>query len=123
MKNNAEVQATSRHDALKWVLAFVLVAIAVVGNIYFDNQPLLYRLVGVVIVGGLGVFVGFTTAKGHELIELGRNAKKEILRVVWPTRQETVQTTVIVLVAVIVVGLVLWLIDTLLGWAVSGLIG
>lgn len=41
----------------------------------------------------------------------------------WPTRPETVQTTAIVLVAVLVVGLMLWLIDTLLSWAMSGVIG
>lgn len=123
MKNNAEVQASSHYDVPKWVVAFLLVAVAVVGNLYFSDQPLFYRLVGVVIVGGLGVFIAFTTSKGHQLVELGRNAKKEILRVVWPTRQETFQTTAIVIAAVVVVGLVLWLIDTLLGWAVSGLIG
>ncbi|MGJ8526622.1 Protein translocase subunit SecE [Halomonadaceae bacterium LMG 33818] len=123
MKNNAEVQASSNHDAIKWAIAFVLVAVAVVGNIYFDTQPLFYRLLGVVIVGGLGVFIGFKTSKGRELIDLGRNAKKEILRVVWPTKQETIQTTAIVLVAVAIVGLVLWLIDTALAWLVSSLIG
>ncbi|ANF59389.1 preprotein translocase subunit SecE [Halotalea alkalilenta] len=123
MKNNAEVQTTSRHDAIKWAIAVVLVALAVAGNIYFADQPLLYRVLGVVVVAGLGVYVGFTTAKGRELIELGRSAKKEIQRVVWPTRQETIQTTAIVMVAVLIVGLVLWLIDTLLGWLVSGIIG
>ena len=56
-------------------------------------------------------------------MELARSAKKEIQRVVWPTRPETIQTTAIVLVAVLVVGLMLWLIDTLLGWAMSGVIG
>ncbi|WP_027349283.1 preprotein translocase subunit SecE [Halotalea alkalilenta] len=123
MKNNAEVQTTSRHDAIKWAIAVVLVALAVAGNIYFADQPLLYRVLGVVVVAGLGVYVGFTTVKGRELIELGRSAKKEIQRVVWPTRQETIQTTAIVMVAVLIVGLVLWLIDTLLGWLVSGIIG
>ncbi|WP_438879405.1 preprotein translocase subunit SecE, partial [Bacillus cereus group sp. Bce036] len=54
---------------------------------------------------------------------LAVSAKKEIQRVVWPTRPETIQTTAIVLVAVLVVGLMLWLIDTLLGWAMSGVIG
>lgn len=123
MKDNAEVQMSSNHDAVKWTIAFVLVAVAVAGNIYFDDQSLFYRLLGVVVVGGLGIYVGFSTSKGRELIELGRNAKKEILRVVWPTKQETFQTTAIVMVAVVVVGFVLWLIDTGLAWLVSSLIG
>lgn len=123
MKQNAEVQAASRFDAVKWTAALILVALAVAGNIYFAQTPLLYRVLGVIIVAGLGVVVGFTTSKGQGLLDLARNAKKEIQRVVWPTRQETVQTTAIVMVAVLVVGLVLWLIDTLLGWGVSGIIG
>lgn len=123
MKQNAGVQAASRFDAVKWTVALVLIALAVFGNIYFAQAPLLYRVLGVVAVAGLGVIAGFTTQKGHDLLDLARNAKKEIQRVVWPTRQETVQTTAIVMVAVLVVGLVLWLIDTLLGWAVSGIIG
>ena len=72
---------------------------------------------------GDAALVALTTAKGRSLTELARAAKKEIQRVVWPTRPETVQTTAIVLVAVLVVGLMLWLIDTLLGWAMSGVIG
>lgn len=123
MKQNAGVQAASRFDAVKWTVALVLVALAVAGNIYFAQTPLLYRVLGVIIVAGLGVVIGFTTSKGRDLLDLARNAKKEIQRVVWPTRQETVQTTAIVMVAVLVVGLVLWLIDTLLGWGVSGIIG
>ncbi|GAA5170576.1 MULTISPECIES: preprotein translocase subunit SecE [Halomonadaceae] len=122
MKQNAEVQK-SRHDALKWTVAVILAALAVVGNSYFADQAMLYRVLGVVALGLAAAGVALTTAKGRDLIELARSSRKEIQRVVWPTRQETVQTTIIVLVAVLLVGLMLWLIDTLLGWAMSGIIG
>ncbi|MFC3284260.1 preprotein translocase subunit SecE [Litchfieldella rifensis] len=122
MKHNAEVQE-SRHDGLKWAVVVTLVVVAVVGNSYFADQAILYRVLGVVAVCALAAVVALTTAKGRNLVELARSARKEIQRVVWPTRQETVQTTAIVLVAVLVVGLMLWLIDTLLGWAMSGVIG
>jgi preprotein translocase subunit SecE len=75
------------------------------------------------VLCALAAVIAFTTTKGQELLELARSAKKEIQRVVWPTRPETIQTTGIVLVAVLVVGLMLWMIDTLLGWAMSGVIG
>jgi preprotein translocase subunit SecE len=52
-----------------------------------------------------------------------KDARNEIRRVVWPKRQETVQTTGIVLVLVVVFGLILWLLDTVLSWIVSSLIG
>ncbi|AMC99202.1 MULTISPECIES: preprotein translocase subunit SecE [Halomonas] len=122
MKHNAEVQE-SRHDGLKWAVVITLLAVAVVGNTYFADQAILYRVLGVVILCAAAAVIALTTAKGRDLAELAKSAKKEIQRVVWPTRPETVQTTAIVLVAVLVVGLMLWLIDTLLGWAMSGVIG
>ncbi|MBB3185386.1 preprotein translocase subunit SecE [Halomonas fontilapidosi] len=122
MKHNAEVQE-SRHDGLKWAVVVSLLVLAVVGNTYFADQALLYRVLGVVVLSVAAALVALTTAKGRDLVELARSAKKEIQRVIWPTRPETVQTTAIVLVAVLVVGLMLWLIDTLLGWAMSGVIG
>ncbi|GEK48414.1 preprotein translocase subunit SecE [Bisbaumannia pacifica] len=122
MKHNAEVQE-SRHDGLKWAAVVALLVVAVVGNSYFADQALLYRVLGVVVLGVGAAALALTTTKGRDLAELAKNAKKEIQRVVWPTRPETVQTTAIVLVAVLVVGLMLWLIDTLLGWAMSGVIG
>ncbi|WP_104205233.1 preprotein translocase subunit SecE [Billgrantia saliphila] len=122
MKHNAEVQE-SRHDGLKWAVVVTLLVLAVVGNTYFADQAILYRVLGVVVLCAAAAALALTTARGRELAELAKNAKKEIQRVVWPTRPETVQTTAIVLVAVLVVGLMLWLIDTLLGWAMSGVIG
>ena len=122
MKQNAEVQE-SRHDGLRWAVVVSLVVVAVVGNSYFAEQALLYRVLGVVALCAAAAGVALTTTKGRNLLELARSARKEIQRVVWPTRQETIQTTAIVMVAVLVVGLMLWLIDTLLGWAMSGVIG
>lgn len=122
MKHNAEVQKT-RHDGARWAVIVVLIALAVIGNSYFSDQALLYRVLGVVVLGVAAAAIALTTTKGRELTELARSARKEIQRVVWPTRQETIQTTAIVLVAVLVVGLMLWLIDTILGWAMSGIIG
>ncbi|GAB3350472.1 MULTISPECIES: preprotein translocase subunit SecE [Chromohalobacter] len=122
MKQSAEVQG-SRFDVAKWAVAVVLVVLAVAGNAYFADQALLYRVLGVVVLGVAAAAVALTTTKGRALAELARGSRKEIQRVVWPTRPETIQTTAIVLVAVVLVGILLWLIDTLLGWAMSGIIG
>jgi preprotein translocase subunit SecE len=77
-------------------------------------------LVALAIVAG---FVALQTAKGKAFFRLFKEAKNEIRKVVWPTRQETLQTTLIVVVAVLIVGLLLWGLDSLLGWVVSGFIG
>jgi preprotein translocase subunit SecE len=64
-----------------------------------------------------------TTAKGQAFLQLLKDANIERRKVVWPTRQETTQTTMIVVAVVVVVGLALWGLDTLLGWLVKLLVG
>ena len=54
---------------------------------------------------------------------LAKAARVEIRKVVWPTRQETTQTTLIVLGVVLLMALILWGLDSLLGWIVSSVIG
>ena len=122
MSSSAETQE-SRGDVLKWAVVVLLVAVAVVGNNYFSAESLLYRLIAVLVLAGVAGFVALNTAKGRSCAKLAREAKTEIRRVVWPTRQETVQTTLIVLAVVIFMSLVLWGVDSLLGWIVSAVIG
>ena len=52
-----------------------------------------------------------------------KDARGEIRRVVWPTWEETTQTTMIVLVLVLIFALILWALDSLLSWLVSSVIG
>ncbi|MBJ7552466.1 preprotein translocase subunit SecE [Marinomonas ostreistagni] len=122
MSSSAETQE-SRGDVLKWAVVILLVAVAVIGNNYFSAESLLYRLIAVLVLAGVAGFVALNTAKGRSFAKLAREAKTEIRRVVWPTRQETVQTTLIVLAVVIFMSLVLWGVDSLLGWIVSAVIG
>jgi preprotein translocase subunit SecE len=109
----------SRFDAVKWFIVFILVAVAVVGNSYFSDQSLLYRVLGILAVSAVAGMVALQTAKGAEFWALVKGSRTEIRKVVWPTRQETVQTTMIVVAFVLVVALILWGLDSLLGWLVS----
>ena len=122
MSSNAETQE-SRGDIFKWAVVVLLIAVAVVGNNFYSAESLLYRLIAVVVLAGIAGFVALNTAKGRSFAKLAKEAKTEIRRVVWPTRQETVQTTLIVLAVVIFMSLVLWGVDSLLGWIVSAVIG
>jgi preprotein translocase subunit SecE len=109
----------SRFDSVKWIVVFVLVAVAVVGNSYFADQSLLYRVLGIVAISVVAGLVALQTAKGAAFWALVKGSRTEIRKVVWPTRQETVQTTMIVVAFVILVALILWGLDSLLGWLVS----
>lgn len=127
MKSSPVKQGASeqpaRHDKFKWTAVVIFLAAAVIGNTYYADLALLYRVLGVVALCAVAGAIALTTVKGRGLVVLAQESKKEIQRVVWPTRPETMQTTAIVLAAVLVVGLALWIIDSLLGWAMSGVIG
>lgn len=109
----------SRLDGLKWFLVIAIVAVGVVGNQYFSAAPLLYRVLLLCALTAFAVFILAQTAKGRALFVLLKEARLEIRKVVWPTRQETGQTTLIVVVVVLVMALVLWGLDSLLGWLIS----
>ena len=109
----------SRFASVKWILVFILVAVAVVGNSYYSDQSLLYRVLGILVLAGIAGFVALQTAKGAAFWSLVKGSRTEIRKVVWPTRQETVQTTMIVVAFVLLVALILWGLDSLLGWLVS----
>ena len=114
---------TSRFDTLKWIVVVALLAVAVVGNSYFDDQSLLYRVLGILALALVAGGVALQTAKGAAFWALVKGSRTEIRKVVWPTRQETVQTTMIVVAFVLLVALILWGLDSFLGWLVSLAIG
>ena len=121
---NSKVTSEGKNlDALKWLVVVVLVAVGVVGNSVFSGESLLYRVLALLALALIAGFVAFQTTKGRAFFQLFKEARNEIRKVVWPTRQETLQTTAVVVVAVLIVGLLLWGLDSLLGWLVSGAIG
>lgn len=122
MNAKAEAQG-SRLDVLKWLVVAALVAAGVVGNQYFSVEPLLYRVLALLALAVVVGFVALQTAKGQAFFALAKEARIEIRKVVWPTRQETTQTTLIVVAVVLVMSLLLWGLDSLLGWLVSLIVG
>jgi len=108
---------------LKWLVVAVIVAGGIFGNWYYGYQPLLFRVMGLLALAAVAVFVAGQTDKGRSIWTLMKEARGEIRRVIWPKREETVQTTVIVLVLVLIFALILWLLDSGLSWIVSALIG
>ncbi len=110
-------------NGVKWLFAIVFLAAAVFGNYYYADVGLLYRVLGVIALIVVGLGVALTTIQGQSFLVLLKEANIERRKVVWPTRQETFRTTLIVVVAVLIVGVILWLIDSGLSWAIKTLIG
>ena len=120
---NSKAESTSRLDGLKWLVVVALVVAGVAGNMYFASHGLLYRVLGLLALAVVAAFVALQTDKGQAFWKLVKESRVEIRKVVWPTRQETTQTTLIVVGFVVVAALILWGLDTLLGWAASQIIG
>ncbi len=123
MTTQVEGSAGNSLEIVKWLVVVVLLVAATLGNHYLTDVAVVWRWVGVVVVSLLALVLALTTAKGRGFNELLKEARIEARKVVWPTRQETWQTTLIVGAVVIVTSLMLWGIDSLFGWAVSAIIG
>ncbi|MDP3846705.1 MAG: preprotein translocase subunit SecE [Pseudomonas sp.] len=121
---NAKAEAgDSRYDLVKWLVVAALIVVGVSGNQFYSAEPILYRVLALLVVAVAAGFVALQTAKGRAFFELVKEARIEIRKVVWPTRQETTQTTLMVVAVVLVMALLLWGLDSLLGWIVSLIVG
>ena len=110
-------------DTVKLLAVVVLLAGGVYGFYLFADQPLWVRLAGLLVVIGAAVFVGLQTAAGRSIWQFATDSRTEVRKVVWPTRQETLQTLLIVMVAVLLTALFLWAVDSVLFMIVRYLTG
>ena len=121
---NQDVQAVrSTNDAAKLAAAAVLVVGGVVAYYHFSELPKLVRalivLAGVVAAGAVALW----SHRGRELLDYAKQTQIEVRKIVWPTRQETLQTTGAVVFIVVLTALFLWLLDVLLSGATRWLLG
>lgn len=120
MSANSEAQGSGRSvDIFKWVVVAVLLLIAIVGNYYFRQYNLALRAFAVVAVVAIAGAVALWTTKGKQTLAFAREARIEMRKVIWPTRQEALQTTLIVAAVTAVMSLILWGLDGLLVRLVS----
>lgn len=123
MNATTEDQPSSSLDGLKWGIIFLLLAAAVGGNYFYGEESVLIRAVGVVIVVGLAGLIAANTAKGRNALSFAKESRTEVRKVVWPTRQEAIQTTGIVLVMTLAMSFLLWGLDSVLFYLVSLITG
>ena len=121
---NSEAEAAgSSLDSAKLIVAVLLVVGGIAAYYYFADTSRLVRVLGLVVAGIVALFVAAQTAKGRSTLEFAKDTQVEVRKVVWPTRQETIQTTGVVVVVVIVTALFLWILDLLLGGITRWLMG
>ena len=118
---NIETVSTSA-DKAKLVLVAALVVAAVAGFYGLSAQgPIIQWLA---LLGGLvlAVVVFLLSVPGRQLVAFGQDAWREVQKVVWPARKESVQMTLYVFGFVVIMALFLWLTDKTLEWVFYDLI-
>jgi preprotein translocase subunit SecE len=123
MNASTETEPSGSLDFLKWGVIVLLLAGAVVGNYIFAEQSVLVRALAVVAAIVIAGLVAMQTVKGRNAVDFAKESRTEVRKVVWPTRQEAVQTTGIVLVATLIMSLLLWGLDSVLFWVVGLITG
>jgi preprotein translocase subunit SecE len=122
MNAKSQVEASGL-DTVKLVVAVGVIVGAILGFYYLDEYSQLLRVIGLLVVMGLAALLAYQTALGKSVWDFASASKMEVRKVVWPSRQETLQTTLIVFVMVLFMGVVLWLFDMMLGAILRALTG
>jgi preprotein translocase subunit SecE len=127
MNAKTEVQGGGPIDTAKLIVALVLLLAGIIFYYYFATEP--YKLVFAYRVGGLLVGVALALALASQT-DIGRrtwfflkDSRMEVRKMVWPTRQETMQTTIAVIIMVVLLGIFLFLLDLLFVWLLGGITG
>lgn len=109
-----------KFDGLKWALILLLVGGGIWANFHFEEQVAwALRLAAGIVIFLASFAVFLRTEKGAEFWDFAKESRVELRKVVWPTRQETVQSTVVVAIMVAVMSMLLWCVDSLLMWIVA----
>ncbi len=121
--NTQTETSTNVFDVVKQVFSVVFVIAGIAAFYHFSDIKLIYRVLGLLTISGGVVAILAATAWGRTIIAFIADSKIEVRKIVWPTRDETTRTTLLVFAMVSIVSLVLWLLDTFLFWGVRLLTG
>jgi len=114
---------SSGFDSAKLAASIALVVGGLVAYYWFETQA--WYLRGAYVIGGvvLGLFLAWQTAIGRNTLSFVLSSRNEVRKMVWPTREETLQTTLAVIVVVLITAVLMWMLDLGLFWALRGITG
>jgi preprotein translocase subunit SecE len=123
MTEEIKVPDATAADKAKAVVAVLLVLGGITGYYVLSAQPVWMRWISVAAGLLLAVIAVAISAYGRSLKQFVLDARVELRKIVWPTRQETLQVTLAVFIFVILAGVFFWLVDLGLAWATKALSG
>ncbi len=123
MNEQVEKAGVGLVDAFKLVLAAAALLAGVIAYYWFENEPQVLRVL--MVLGGLigGLVLLYWSEPGRELWNYVQSSRVELRKMVWPTRQETWRTTLVVFVFVMALGVFFWLVDMALAWGARHVTG
>jgi preprotein translocase subunit SecE len=110
-------------DTAKLAAAVAVLVGGIAAFYLMSSYPLALRWVIVLASLGAGIVVALQSVQGRAFWEFVQGSRVELRKVVWPTRQETLQTTLVVFVAILAMGIFFWLLDLVLGSVTATLTG
>jgi len=114
MNDNVEQQQSSLLDTVKLLGSVLILLVGIVSYYYLTQISILFRVLMVLASVVVSLVIFFQTQRGKVLWEFFQGSRVEIKKVIWPTKQETFQTTLTVFVFVLIMGIFFWLLDFLL---------
>lgn len=117
MKSSSENQSNIK-DILSWIAVVLITAAAFFCTYYYSFSGPIQSMIWLAWFLLL-LFFAYLTSTGKQVFQFAQESKVELLKVVWPTRQETIQTTTIVIVMVTLTGFILWGVDSVMMWAIA----
>ena len=123
MNAKTETSGPGVLDLIKILLAVGLIVAGVGAYYFFPDASVALRAVGVVVSVALAIAVFMSTVRGQELWAFIQSSRVELRKVVWPTKNETVQTAIAVIIFTLVMAIFFWVLDKFLFWATRLLTG
>ena len=110
-------------DIVKLFAAATILVAGVAAYYFYDDVSVLLRAIGVLLALIAAIAVAAWTTQGQTLWRFIQGSRVELRKVVWPTREEALQTTLAVMVFALVMGVFFWLLDLFLLWVTRLLTG
>lgn len=110
-------------NSIKWMIIAAILMGAVVANLHYAEVDAAYRAALGIVLGMVVLGIAYTTSQGRQVFSFAKQSRTEMRKVVWPTRQETVQTALVVVGMVVVTALILWGFDAFFMWLVGLITG
>lgn len=124
MANPSVETVNTSSDKLMLAAGVLLVVAGFVGFYWLGSQEWYVRGAALAVGVVAGVVVGLLSAPGKSFIAFAKDSYKEVRKVVWPTRKEATQTTLVVFAFVLAMAIILWICDKSIEWVIfSAILG